>query len=133
MQRHTVLFLTRWFLIRRVNQSREVDPVLYLSSGSFATASAMIELSSDRGRRIIELPGRVKKTKDQRSNLPCSFGGGLRAQSSQLHVGGPRKKVRTQPYTTRCRFERRMPPLKIARASPTLQIACPGIGYKVPV
>jgi len=31
-------------------------------------------------------------------------------------------------YTTRWRFERKIPALKIAIASPRLQMACPGIG-----
>lgn len=34
-------------------------------------------------------------------------------------------------YTTRWRFERRIPPLKSASASPTLQIAWPGMGCAV--
>ena len=34
-----------------------------------------------------------------------------------------------ETHTTRCRFERRMPPLNTAMASPRLQIACPGRGY----
>ena len=34
-----------------------------------------------------------------------------------------------QAYTTRWMLERRMPPLKMLSASPTLQTACPGRGY----
>ena len=32
---------------------------------------------------------------------------------------------------TRCMFERRIPPLKMLSASPTLQIAYPGMGYMI--
>ena len=34
-------------------------------------------------------------------------------------------------HTTRCKLERRIPPLKMLMASPRLQIACPGIGCGV--
>lgn len=73
----TVLFLILWFLIRRMNQSLAVAPVSYFPGGTFAMASAIIGLSSDRARSSMEFPGRVKNTSDQRSYFPCSFGGGL--------------------------------------------------------
>ena len=36
-----------------------------------------------------------------------------------------------ETHTTRCKLERRIPPLKMLMASPRLQIACPGIGCGV--
>lgn len=48
----TVLFLIRWFLIRLANHSIDVASVSYLPGGSFDTASAIIGLSPDRGRKM---------------------------------------------------------------------------------
>jgi hypothetical protein len=88
-------------------------------------ASAIKELSLSKAFRRTELPGRVKYTRDHLSHFDCSPGGGLLDRIVKLDV---RLKGILGTYKTRCTFDLRMPPLKIASASPMLQTACPGIG-----
>ena len=67
-----------------MNQARAVWPVLNLAgSGDAPTASAMILLRSVSARSSASLLGRLKKTRDQRSNGAWAFGGGL-----SVHVSG---------------------------------------------
>ena len=64
-----VRLFTRWLRMRRANHSEAVWPVLNLSVVSpdlAATAEAMTGDSAVSARRGTSLPGRVKKTRDQR-------------------------------------------------------------------
>lgn len=71
------LLLSLWFRTLLENHSSDVEPVSKFFSGMRATASAIIGLSSTNARKIIEFPGRVKKTRDHRSKCACVFGGEL--------------------------------------------------------
>ena len=82
----TVRFLIRWFLMRRANHSEAVAPVLKRPVVSFAAASAISALSSASRRSTCEFPGLVKKTRDHRSYLPCSFGGGLYVRAGDIRI-----------------------------------------------
>lgn len=76
----TVRFFIRWFLMRRVNHSFDVWPVmnLCLSSGAASTAAAIMGLSFINAFRRTLFPGRVKNTWDQRSCRAWAPGGELR-------------------------------------------------------
>ncbi len=63
---------------RRASHSPAVKPVSnFFGSAARATAFEMVPLYCESGRRGASKFGRVKKTRDQRSNLTCSLGGGL--------------------------------------------------------
>src|SRR6266702_293032 len=73
--------------MRRRNHSPAVTLVAYRLSGARAAASAISVLSSVRGARGTECPGRVKNTSDQRSNEAWTFGGGLRMGTQEVRSG----------------------------------------------
>ena len=66
---HTFWLFVRMFLTRRVNHSKDVSPDSKISrrcAGAISTARATTGLWSASARSCTELPGRVKKTRDQR-------------------------------------------------------------------
>ena len=107
--------------IRLASHSPAVTPVSNLPGGALITASAIMELCSASARIGASKLGLVKKTKDQRSNFACSFGGGLDVTQSESFPRGGR--TRGGAYTTRWMLERMIPPLKTLRASPILHMA----------
>lgn len=93
MSNPTFRFFILWFLMRRVNHSFDVCPVIYLSraptvAATLATTRALWPVSAFRSTLS---PGRIKYTWDQRVCLACSPGGEL-SKASQ-HVATERQKT----------------------------------------